>query len=45
VLQVDPHGNKLYHEQQYQIAGDKIVPVSAPGYRQYSKPALVINWQ
>ena len=29
VIQVDPHGNKLYHKQQYQITGDKIVPVDA----------------
>lgn len=43
VIETDKSGNKLYHRQQYQIAGDKIVPVSAFGYRQYSKPALVIE--
>ncbi len=43
VIQTDKHGNKLFHKQQYQIAGDKIVPVSALGYRQYSKPALVLE--
>lgn len=43
VIQTDAHGNKLYHKQQYQIAGDKIVPVSALGYRQYSKPAFVFE--
>lgn len=43
VIQTDPYGNKMYSKQQYQIAGDKIVPVSALGYRQHSKPALVIN--
>lgn len=41
VIQTDKHGNRLYHKQQYQIAGDKIMPVSALGYRQYSKPALI----
>ncbi len=29
--------------QQYQITGDRIVPGSALGYRQYSRPALVIE--
>jgi len=43
VIQMDKHGNRLFHKQQYQIAGDKIVPVSALGYRQYSKPALKIE--
>ncbi len=41
VIQTDANGTKLYHKQQYQISGDKILPVSALGYRQYSKPALV----
>jgi hypothetical protein len=45
VIQTDAYGNKLYHKQQYQITGEKIVPVSAFGYRQYSKPALVIKGQ
>jgi len=31
VIQTDAHGNKLYHKQQYQITGDKIVPVNAIG--------------
>jgi hypothetical protein len=43
VIQTDPYGNKLYHKQQYQITGDKVVPASALGSRQYSKPALVIK--
>ena len=45
VIQTDKHGNRLYHKQQFQIAGDKIMPVSALGYRQYSKPALAIKGQ
>ena len=43
IIQTDAHGNKLYDKQQYQITGDKIVPVNALGYRQYNKPTLVIE--
>jgi hypothetical protein len=42
VIQTDAHRNKLYHKQQHVIQGDKIVPVSTLGYRQYSKSALTI---
>lgn len=43
VIQTDAYGNKLYGKQQYQIKEDKVVPVSALGYRQYSKPQLVVE--
>lgn len=43
IIRTDPYGNKLYSKQQYQIRGDKIIPVDAYGNKQYNKPTLVIE--
>lgn len=43
VVQTDPYGNKQYHKQQYQVVGEKVLPVNSRGEVEYHKQSGVIS--
>jgi len=40
IVPVDSVGNKMYHQQQYVIEGNKIIPIDNVGNRQYFKKSF-----